>query len=197
MKHGLSKREKTLLFCVGLIALVYISFQFGIYPLYTRYIAGQDEQARLADEITFFEINLTNELAIRGGNRAAHEEFEALKQAFPPRMPNEAIDSILTGMCLRNGLSPTMLRITEVDAPQESPAPNSSGEQEAAVPIFVIVTANMNLAGEYSALVDLLDEVESIEHIRLTQVSYSEPSRIVSQGSANISLVFELTMLNV
>jgi len=51
MKQGITKREKIMLFVVGLIAVVYLSIQFVIIPLSNRYDEGISERARLQDEI--------------------------------------------------------------------------------------------------------------------------------------------------
>jgi hypothetical protein len=195
MKQGLSKREKVLIFCVGLLALIYLCIQFGIYPLYERVNDGHEELHQLMDDRFAFETNLALEASLRQGNDEARTLFLAIRQGFPPLMPNEEIDNTLTRLCQSMQLRPTMLRIS---APVLTAGQADAGENDTyAAPIFAKVTATMNVAGDYSALVRLLDAVESINHIRLTQVSFSGSTQHGISDTANISLVFEVTLLNI
>ena len=50
MKPGLTKREKILLFSVGLIVIIYLAVQFAIIPLSARYNEAISERGRLSDE---------------------------------------------------------------------------------------------------------------------------------------------------
>jgi len=211
MKPGLSKREKVLLFTVGLVAILYFSIQFAILPLATRYTDGINERNQLTAEKEAHQLEAATLPSLRERNAEAHTNFEELTSGYPKQMPNEEIDSILTTMCTGYSLSPNSLRFAPREAPPPPPPPPTQPDtvryqddvpepEEPVVeaeptPIFTKATAFMNVTGGYHSLLRLIDEVNRIEYIRLTNVGYQENSQAELAENSTISLTFEVTML--
>jgi hypothetical protein len=189
-QKGLNKREKILLFSAGLVALIYFAIQFGILPMYDRYINGMDDRDRLTSEKAVVEINVASKPALIEANRLAQEQYETLTEAYPYHVPNEEVDNILTDLCLiRHNLMPTSLSINV-----QPPSPG--GGDSASARVFTTVSARMNLAGSYADLANLLNEVEGIQYIQITRLSYTAPPQNATvHTQPNISVYFELTFL--
>jgi len=202
MKPGLSKREKVLLFSLGLVALVYLSFQFVILPLATRYTEANGERERLTGEKFAHESAVATLPSLRDRNTEVHARFEQLTGGYPVLVENELIDNrMLTPLCINNNMSIVSLRFAPRPAP---PAPvimyddegNQIESEPPPPPVFAKVTVFINATGSHASLINLIDEVDSIEYIRLTNVSYSENSLDAAANMATISLTFEITFLS-
>jgi len=205
MKPGLSKREKILLFSVGLIALVYLSIQFVILPLATRYNDSTLERDRLNTEKAAHQMEVQTLPALRERNAEAHERFDRLTDGYLVIVPNDEIDHMLTSLVNINNLRPTSLRFDQRKAPPPPPAqeldedgnPVESGTSGIpSGPVFVTVTAQMNVTGSYHSLVQLIDEVNAIEYMRLTSISFSQDRQEGPEDRSSISLAFEVTFLS-
>jgi len=186
MKQGLSKREKILLLSVGLVALVYLAIQFAILPLITRYTDDLRERDSLVIEERMVRNDINNINNIRATNADAIEQFELIKKEYPLLVPNEEIDPVLTNLSITNGLRPSRLQFTGSEsAPQ--------GAQE---PLFTIVTVSMNVTGSYRSLLSLLDEVDKMQYIRITNLGYATNRQSDAPDDSSITLTFELTYVN-
>ena len=202
MKQGLSKREKILLGILILVGMLYLSIQFLILPLVARYMDDIQERNTLTTERARVDENISiKELLVRE-NEDAGQRFEAIKQEYPLLIPNEEIDTFLTNLCFKNYLRPTSLNIAIPTAPTPPPPPaegveGEEGTQEPVEGLFTIVTATMQLTGTYNALGRLVEEVDAMQHVRITNLSFTanqseeDPSDI-----GRISLDFELTYVN-
>ena len=194
MKQGITKREKIMLFVVGLIAVVYLSIQFVIIPLSARYNDSISERARLQDEIDAHRIEAATIPGLRERNTEAHARFYELTSGYPTIVENEEIDFMLTTLSNRHNLSPVSLRITPRPPPPPVPEPEDGEEvYTPALPTFTKATVNMNVVGSYDALMRLLDEVSSIQYIRLTDVSYSKNIQMLELS--RVSATYEITFL--
>jgi len=213
VKQELTKREKTLLFFMGIIAIVALSIQFLIIPLSNRYTDGIENRENLRTEKTLHEIEVQNLPALRSQNIQSRERFEELVSGYPDRVPNEIIDNRwLTPICGRNQLSIVSLRFTQRNEPPPpappTTQPDSVNYQEPDEPdeasylpepgrVFDKATVFMNARGTYQNLLRLIDEVNATEYLRLTNVSYAaSATNTMIEGSSTISLTFEVTMLN-
>ena len=194
MKPGITKREKIMLFVVGLIAVVYLSIQFVIIPLSTRYNESMSERARLQDEIEVHKMEAATLPSLRERNTEAYAKFNELTSGYPTIVENEDIDFMLTTLSHKNNLSPVSLRIT----PRPPPAPvleNGNGEESYTpdLPTFTKSTVQMNVIGSYQSLMRLFDEVSSIQYIRLTEVNYAKDVQMPELS--RISATYEITFL--
>ena len=190
MKQGLSKREKILLFSAGLLVLFYLSVQFAIIPLANRYRDGVQDRNTLSIEERHVRTEIANKQSTEQANIEAKTKFEAIKQEYPLLVPNEEVVTILTNLCLKNALSPSRLSIITPTAPSRSGnGPETPGS------LFTIITASTNLTGTYSSLTRLLDEVDTMQYIRITNLGYSA-SRQADDDISSITLSFELTFIN-
>ena len=189
MKQGLSSREKVLLFSAGLVVILYLSIQFFILPLATRYIGGIEQRNHLAAEKTRVDRDIADRATIENTNREAGERFEAIKQEYPLLVPNEEVDTILTNLCLLNGLRPTSLDMS-------LPASSRSGSNSDTEALFTIVTAKMNMTGPYSSVARLLDAVNDLQYIRITNLGYVLNRQAQQDNMARINIDFELTFVN-
>ena len=211
MKTGLSRREKILLFSLGLVALIYLAIQFVIIPLATRYSDGIDERERLRSEKAIHEIEVANLPSLRDQHTAARERFELLTRGYPENVPNEIIDNRwLTPICNNNNMSIVSLRFAQreetplrppTDQPttvryQEDGTPIEEIPEVEPMPVFTKVTAFMNVTGSYQSLLRLIDEVDSTEFLRLTGTGYADSREGIFSDSSSISLTFEVTLVN-
>jgi len=193
LKKGITKREKILIFSAGLVALFYLVFQFGFLPMFARYSEAQAERERLAEEKAKVEANIIHEPSIADANKDARDRYDQIKRDFPLLAEDEEIDAVLTDLCVSNNLIPTSLDIVRPDpvTPQET----QNEEQDAGQYLFTVISARMNVTGTIPSLVGLIDDLEKIPYIRLSNVSYSE-GRGDEVIRGNIKLTFELTYIN-
>jgi len=194
MKAGITKREKIMLFVVGLIAVVYLSIQFVIIPLSVSYNESISERARLQDEIDAHRLEAAMIPSLRERNTEAHTRFYELTSGYPTIVENEEIDFKLTTLSNRHNLSPVSLRITPQPPPPPAPEPEDGEDVYIPdLPTFTKSTVQMNVVGSYASLMRLLDEVSSIEYIRLTDVNYSKNIQMLELS--RISATYEITFL--
>ena len=205
MKTGLSKREKILLFVVGLLALFYAAIQFGIMPLSARYNDGVNERNRLSDEKARHEMEVVVLPQLRDRAAQANTDFTNLKSDYPQLGPTEEIDRLLTQLCDKNALKISLLNIVKSDA---SPPPNQDitydedgnpleEDETAPPPVFTKVSVQMNVSGSYSSLLSLFDDVSATTYIHIKSVSFTENRHEESVNVASIALTFEITYLAV
>ena len=118
MKQGVSKREKILLFSMGLLLILYLCIQFVILPLANRYFEGRQQRDNLISEKHRVEADINNRPAIESENREAGQRFEAIKSEYPLLVPNEEVDTILTNLCILNGFRVSGFRVTSPTPPR-------------------------------------------------------------------------------
>jgi len=193
MKQELTKREKILIFSAALLVLFYLSFQFGFLPLYDRYTEGQAERDRYLEDKAAVEANIANRGSITDSNGGAHQQLDTIRQDFPLLVPNEEISTVLTNLCLTNSLSPSALNITRPSDPAPSP---QDDDQEAAIPLFTVVTVTMNVTGSYSSILGLIDDVDKLPYILITKMNYTESRGAEPSDTGSIAFTFELTYIN-
>jgi len=197
MIQGLSKREKILLFAAGLVVVFYLSIQFVILPLATRYVTSLDERNHLREEQARVDADIAQKPAIESENAEANRRFTELKQEYPLLVPNEEVVTTLTNLCILNGLSPSMLNITS-KPPAASTGEDGSESEETDVSQFTIIEATVNVSGSYESLTKLLDEVDTKQYIRIATMSYTVNSQIseIEQPESSVILNFVLTYTN-
>jgi len=207
MQTAITKREKILLFSVGMVAIVYFAIQFAIIPMSTRYTNGISDRSRLRVDKTAHEMEVNLLPSLRERNTEAYQRFDELTAGYPTIVENEEIDHMLTSLTNRNNLRPISLRITTprpAPAPAPVPANGENGESgttdengieqyDPSLPDFTKSTVQMNVIGSYHALMRLIDEVSGIQYIRLTSVGFAENSLMPDQ--ARISMTYEITFL--
>ena len=203
MVQGLSKREKVLLFAAGLLVVLYLSIQFAILPLMTRHMNAVQERNNLRTEQARVDDDIRNSAAIESAHSDAVKKFDDIKKEYPLLVPNEEVVTILTNLCITNGLSPTRLNITSPPYPTAPAAGSGSGDDATPESLFTIITATVNATGAYTSMTSLLDEVDSKQFIRITNLSYSvqrqqttDPTQPTPTNQDTIALNFELTFVN-
>jgi Tfp pilus assembly protein PilO len=200
MKTGITKREKTLLFCAGLVLILYLSIQFAIVPLSNSYSTGTEERDRLRSERDAHDLEASMLPNLRVRSSEARERFYALTSGYSEIVPNELTDRRLTSLCTGNNMSVVALRFSP--RPVVPPAPPQYDEEgnliepevDDSYPVFTYVTAFMNLTGSYASLMNLIDEVAATEYIRLTNTSLTRNFQF--DETSTISLTFEVTYLS-
>jgi len=190
MVQNLSKREKILLFSAALLVILYLSIQFVILPLITSYISKLDERSHLRTVQSRVDADIANKSTIEAEHKDAEQRFESVKQQYPLLVSNEEVVTILNNLCIINGLSPSRLNITSPPYPAQT-----EGAEEL---LFTIITATMNVSGFYQSLVSLLDEVDTKQFIRVTNMNYTvnRQSDSALPTPSTITLNFELTFVN-
>ena len=212
MNQGLSKRERILIFIAAIVVLVFVAFQFFIMPAYNKYTAKLDEYDNLSYEKELLDMEFRSEELTRNNYIDFEKEFIEIKERYPVVMSNEELDRMMTGLCLENKLNPVMLEIsveetaeeeTEVqteEQPESAEEETDSAEEqtdsaeEQKVP-FVVATVTMNLSGDYNSMKGLIDTMEGIDYIQITQISYAKEKDTGTPSDSNISVIFEVTML--
>jgi len=183
MKQGLTKREKLLLLILGLLALIYLAFQFGFMPLYNSYDRARVERDRLQAEKLELEMKILNLQDILEDNRIANEDYDRITQDYPELVPNEEVDTILTNLILGLGMNIRSVRFF---------TPPSNADSV----LFTVVGASMSLEGSYSSLMQLLDEVERTPNLSVVSMSFSGrrggTGDEIASGAGTISIGFEL-----
>jgi len=193
MKQELTKREKLLIFSAALLVLFYLAFQFGFLPLYDRFTEGRAERERYLEDKAAVEANIANRSGITDSNEGAHQQLDTIRQDFPLLVPNEEISTVLTNLCLTNNLSPSALNITRPADPARSP---QNDDQETATPLFTVVTVTMNVTGNYSSILGLIDDVDKLPYILITKMNYTENRGAETSETGSIAMTFELTYIN-
>ena len=167
MKQGLTKREKLLLLVLGLLALIYLAFQFGFRPLYESYSNSRLERDRLQAERLELEMKILNLQTLIDENKIANDDYIRITEDYPEVVPNEEVDTVLTNLVLGVGMSIRSVRFF-------------TPPSDANAILFTIVGATMTTEGSYTSLMTLLDEVEKIPNISIVSMSFSE-----RRGSSN------------
>jgi len=194
MKTGLKKREKILVFIAVVVGLISLTSTYVISPMYSLYGEKQAEYDRLTHEQFQLETKFANEAVYRQSNDDARSGFDKITRRYPQIMPNDEIDNLLTGLCLRNDLKPTSLRLSDAAAYTVQGEPDT---EEGLVPAFSTVSADMTLQGSYDSLISLIGAVARYDYIRITGVRYTQP-RILREiiDIPDIAVSFEVTMMN-
>ena len=191
MVNSLSKREKILLFSAALVVILYLAIQFAILPLMRNYVNGIEERDHLRSVQRSVDADIDNKTNIENTHKDAVQRFDAIKQEYPLLVPNEEVVTTLNLLCITNGLSPSRLNITS----PPYPTPSEDGEEEEN--LFTVITATVNVTGTGGGLTSLLDEVDTKQYIRVTNMSYSLiRDAETSVANASITLNFELTYVN-
>jgi len=183
MKQGLSKREKIMLLVLGLLALLYVAWQFAFVPLYDNYTEAKMERDRLRLEREILELKILRLTSIEEANKLANDEYADITKDYPLLISNDEIDTLLTNLVLGVGMDIRSIRIF--------PAPSDADSV-----LFTIMGVTMSLEGSYTMLLHLLDEVEVIPNISITTMSFSENRNTAAddaaRGTGTISIGFEL-----
>jgi len=195
MIQGLSKREKILLFAAALVLILYLAIQFAILPLMSRYVEALQERNYLRTVQAKVDADIADRPNIEAEHQNAQQRFESIKQLYPILVPNEEIVTDLTNMCITNGLSPTRLNITSPPYPAGT---DENADGTASESLFTVITATMNVSGSYTSLTRLLDEVDSKQYVRVTNMTYTvnRPDENNTPTPSTITLNFELTYIN-
>lgn len=210
MKTGFTKREKIMIMGASIFILVFLSFQYVIKPLNNQYIEKSEEYENLDVEKTLLDVALGNETAAYSNHENAEKTFNEIKTRYPLLMPNEKLDRILTEICLDNKLTPVTLGISdavgfvpekteEENSSEETQKQDSAEEPEDAIvksPVFSVVTATMTLKGDYNSLKSLIAAIDKMDYIRISRLSFSLSKDINNTDMPNVSVFFEITMLN-
>jgi hypothetical protein len=146
-----------------------------------------NERDYLSNEKAVVDMEIAGKHATIEANRAAGERFEAIKQEYPLLVPNEHVHTILTNLCFNNGLTTSSLNMS---------TPRGNNSDDADTQLFTIINASMSVTGSYNSLLRLLDEVDSRQYIRITDMVFNINQNPEESEENNISLSFELTFIN-
>jgi hypothetical protein len=184
---GLSKRERLLIFVAAVIAVVFLTGQFALIPMYTHYTEISEEYDILLMEKIHLDMKIMNEALTTMNYERAVEKFDEINKAYPIDMPNTEIASTLTELCQRSGFSSIFsLAVSPRNVLSED------------IYAFSSASVSMSLNGSYGALRTLIDTLEEIDYIRISQISFAglQPTDGAGGAGSNISVSFNLTILN-
>lgn len=223
MEKGLTKREKVLIIIAASILVIFVSFKFVFQPVYNKYYTTTEKNSQLDTDKQLMEIKLMNEAAIKAGFNRAQISHDESKKYFPEVLTNEQLDRLITGICLKNNVKPTLLGMSIIkrdpivssesvsSAPtldegtlNEKAASNLSSSDESTskpepISVFTIATATINASGTYEDMQKIISEVNSTTHIRINSLKYvytKVPEAGDGEKPPEITIVFEVTMVD-
>ncbi|MDR2600571.1 MAG: hypothetical protein LBC73_09895 [Oscillospiraceae bacterium] len=179
----ITKREKMLIFIVAIVGAVTLVAIFGVVPMLERLDIANEENRLLDEEVNVVRSRIENRFQYEDENRLANERFTEITLDYPVLVTNEEIDSALTNLCLSNNLRPTSWSVR----PFDRPTPDD---------LFVIISVSMSVVGTYDSFLNLLDDVDEKQHIRIVSMSYLLSRDLEDDEFGVITLAFELTYLN-
>jgi hypothetical protein len=195
MKQELTKREKILFFSMLVIAVIYVSVQFGILPMYNRYLDNVTERHRLQEDKVNVDYSIAGKPSVIEFYNTASERYAAAKADYPLLVPTDVVHTILTDLCWSSRLGVGSLRMNVLNDASDSSYDEEEGSPP---PVFATVNAVMEVVGTPAALMSLLDAVDKITHIRVTNSTYivfrTRDAEILDLGE--ITIHFELMYLN-
>jgi hypothetical protein len=185
MNTGLSKREKKLIFLLLVFGAVAMTLQFAVIPMRNT-LVGIEEELELLEQQKFeAQTRFGLEHVIRQSHDEARDSAKAVTERYPTNMASAEVDRLLTNLCFRHELIPASLSM--------------SGASYLHLPerqdVFLVVTANMNLSGNFQAFKSLLDDVAASDNLRIIRTAYSFGRTGTADDTTTFSAVFEVTML--
>jgi len=189
MKQQLSKREKLLIILMAVIVVVFVGYRFVVSPVlayYNNQITQRDNLQLQKDDKTAI-LNIGASLEENFG--ALQDTYNNVLSAYPYLLVNDDIDRLVTTLCSNCNLEPFRLSISDIKTPAGDTVADITTDQN----IFYVITANMNLSGDYDALKSLLNTLSNNPYIVLRQFSFSNA---YAAGSTNLTASFDVEMLN-
>ena len=190
----MTKREKLLVFIMVAVAMVALSVQFAIIPLYSGYAEKDDRLNDLEIQKMNADSRFAQEFGTRDAFNRALLATEDIRSSFPNEIPTEFVDQRITELCFANNVVPRSLSMT---APRGMSIPTFDSENttDRYPPAYQSVTATMRLSGSYNQLLQLVGAVDQLADINLTRLRFE--GDIAEMGDrTNISATFEIIMLS-
>ena len=181
-KKGLSNREKKLLWFLGIFAFTAGMVMLVLMPLYNRLLDEQVVLDNLKLDKVKAEALLAEAPTIRQNNKTAIETYEEMKEIFLKEEHISEIGRMLTGLVQEH-------RLTPIDQKLSEPVDFEEGDA------ILIVAATMTVSGLYNDLTRLLNDVETIEYLRVNGVSFTVAQDQPFGTLSKISLSFEVIMI--
>jgi hypothetical protein len=123
---------------------------------------------------------LAAETALRAGHANAAQEYEELRAVFLSEAHAAQIGRMMTRMFEDYGLTPIEQRLAQ-------PVTFPYGD------LFLVKTVTNTVSGTYADLTTLLDAVEQMEYLRVSQLNFSLGED--RQAPIRISINFQVAML--
>jgi len=184
---GFSKREKRLIFAMLIFGAVALTVQFAIIPMNNELEEVRTELEQLEYQQFETQTKLGRELIIRQAYEVAEDDASEVYMRYPASIPAAEIDRFLTNLCFAHGIIPSSLSMSGASSLN---IPEHGGQD-----VFLVVTANMNLQGNYYSIKSLLDHVNTIDNLRIPRISFGINRQEGLEGMTGISATFEITML--
>jgi len=189
-KKGLTKREKVLLLVLIFMATFALMVVYVIIPLYNHLEDLRTEHNLLQIEQTRVEALIANENNLRDGRNQAVDQHKSDSARFLDESHASEIGRMLTVLCETHGLNPLSQVLND---PKDFKIDEDDDSDRDTV--FTILTANMVLDGNYQDLLRLLDTVEEIDYLRISNMAYIWDIRNEFTGLDRITINFEVTMV--
>jgi hypothetical protein len=178
-KKGFTKREKVLLILMVFIGFTVVMVMYVIFPLNNRLIDETDRFHALEMEKSRLLYLFAAEQGIRESHTVSIHNFDEARERFLNESHISEIGRMLTLLCAEHNLIYIDQRLSSPTVPAEWDA-------------FMVMPVTMTLGGSYDDLMRLLDTVETIEHLRVTRLSF----HVNELGDLNrISINFEVIMM--
>lgn len=131
MMNKLSKREKTMLYILGLILIIGGGIYFLVPPMLDNYTLSQEEAAQAEEQRMLTEMQVAQLPALEEQIAQNRREAAMYSARLSPAVRNEDLDKMITGMLLEHGLTPSSLAMTDTTQ-QPVPAFGADAEEGAA-----------------------------------------------------------------
>lgn len=155
----LTSREKFLLHLLAVVLLVYVGGVQLLLPKYRAYDEHQFSLDELKTEEAGIKAQLSSQKALETHLQELQAKYATEKGRLLEKLPNEAIDRMLTELCFRHGITPSALNIAD-----------QAGEN---LPKNVTIkTVTISAEADRKAVTALLGEANAMTGVAVTDVLY-------------------------
>jgi hypothetical protein len=193
-----TKRERTMIYLLIVIAIGAILIYFAVLPGFTKYSALMDEIEQLEDRESLYRTTIAKAGTYGKMYADAKVAWEAAQTMYYRPMDPESLDRTITGLLIDAGFEPDNLSMSSLiseaipsfapPALQEMPfttagAVEETGEEPAAddgtgdpasEPSSFVYTIKTSVSGSLDKLYTLLDTVKDMNGIKITSYTYME-----------------------
>lgn len=195
----LTERERTLLFLLAVVLIAVGGLKYIVAPLQTRTaeLKGTRDNLQMQEVDTRASIDTLE--ATKAENKRLIQEIKKKSEDISEFLNDESVDSLITGICIKNGLKPIALSIEsepykklEIDENRE--ATTTQAEQtdenseivavpEEALPSYTrTATVSMVITGSKDSMLNFIDEINKKAYLLVDEFSSSFSSSDKTEG---------------
>lgn len=181
-QFNLTAREKKMLYFLLCFLLIMVGWFYVITPLLDKETALNSQYQDSLNENSNKQISLIEYLNAPTKLAKLESDMALLLEKYNPEMTNEEIDRMLTGLFLRNKLSPTSLNIG-------SASPLSFSEENTSGTTLLQVSVRVSLSGTFNQFKDTIDQINALKGVEVVEFGYSQSSDSKSIPTCSMTIV--------